>query len=184
MTQPEIDVGKVALSAAAMLQNASSGDLAALRRMTPGIPCTSFWRFVASHNIPQHQEKQWAQLLKLLALLTPTGSAGSRPDLHNSKRPLGAVLCDGGDAKGIFEKPVFSENRLARLLAAKGGPRADGLERAVRMLARKQVSLNVRELAWAVVTPDSDIVTRNLARAYYDRLDKSQPQTSEDNQDD
>ena len=181
MTQPKSDVGKVALAAAAMLQHAPPGDLAELRRMTSQNHCPPFWQFAARHDIPQQTEEKWAHILKLLALLTPTGSAGLRPDIHNPRRPLGAVLCDGGDANSSIERPVLSENRLARLLAARGKSRADGLERAVRMLARKQVSVDVPDLAWAVLTPESDKVTRNIARAYYNRLT---PQTSEDNQDD
>ena len=123
-----------------------------------------FWRLVAQHGIAPHEEDQWRRITKLLALLTPASATES---VHEAGRPLGAVLADGGEARGRLEKPVLSEQRLARLLAARGQARRDALERAVRALARNRPGVDVPSLAWAVLNDDA----RAIARAYYTRLD-------------
>jgi hypothetical protein len=78
------------------------------------------------------------------------------------------MLADGGDARARLDKPALSEQRLARLLAARGDARLDALERAVRALARHRPGVDVPSLAWAVLNEDP----RALARAYYARLDR------------
>ena len=90
--------------------------------------------------------------------------------VHQKGRDFGEVLADGGDASVRLEKPVYSEQRLARLLAARGSARLDALERAVRMLARKRPGIDVLSLAWAYLNEDG----QRIARAYYHRIDRYQ----------
>jgi len=153
-----------ALAIAGALVHADPGERAAARRMgQEGAPV--FWRLVAQHRIAPHDEEKWRRITKLLALLTPASATQS---VHEAGRQFGAVLADGGDARARLDKPALSEQRLARLLAARGTARLDALERAVRALARNWPSVDVPSLAWAVLNDDA----RAIARAYYTRLDR------------
>jgi len=146
-----------ALAIAAAIAAADAGEKSDARRMGPaGSPL--FWRQVARLGIPRWQEAGWLRFTRLVALLTPASRESS---VHDDKRPLGAVLHDAG----------FSEQRLARLIAARGAARDDALERAIRMIARKTTGLNTVDLARAVFWPDDG---SHLARAYYKQSDKSQ----------
>lgn len=157
-------VARRALSIAGALAHADPGERAAARRMGPeGAPV--FWRFAAQHAIAPHEEEKWRRITKLLALLTPASATES---VHEAGRQFGAVLADGGDARARLDTPALSEQRLARLLAARGTARLDALERAVRSLARNRPKVDVPSLAWAVLNDD----TRAIARAYYTRLDR------------
>lgn len=170
------DVAHRALSIAGALAIADPGERAAARRMGPE-GAAVFWRLVARHGIASNEEEKWRRIAKFLALLTPANAIES---VHESDRQFGAVLADGGDASASLEKPVLSEHRLARLLAARGQSRLDALERAVRALARKRPRVDVPSLAWAVLNEDS----RAIARAYYSRLDRRADFTKEDKTDD
>lgn len=86
------------------------------------------------------------------------------------------MLADSGDEAARLEKPAFSEQRLARLLAARGPARLDAIERAVRALARKQPRIDAPSLAWAVLREDG----RDIARDYYNRLDRRSEEKPED----
>lgn len=125
-----------------------------------------FWRMVARFVMTPAEEPAWRAITKAMALLTPASATES---IHADGRKLGAVLADGGDARAHLEKPVFSEPRLARLLAARGTTRHDALERAIRMLARKHPQIDVPSLAWAYLKEDG----QDIARHYYQRLDQS-----------
>ena len=166
MSQAENSVGHVATKVANFLSKAQPGELAELRRMKT--EARLFWRLSAQHDRIARQPEKWAAIVRMLALLTPTGAPETKESVHDGKRPLGAVLCDGGETVPV-DRPLLSETRLARLLAARDGARLDALERAVRMLARNQVKLNAAELAWAVIAPDH--ATTLIAKAYYKRLD-------------
>ncbi|WP_295048841.1 hypothetical protein [uncultured Paracoccus sp.] len=116
-------------------------------------------------------------ILRILALLTPKGEPppGGRPLLHNAARPLGRVLCDGGDPgwqpQGDSPDGVFSERRLVQLLATRGPARAVALERAARILAPRiqpGTGVNVAQIALALLDPGD---TAPIARAYFLRLD-------------
>jgi CRISPR type I-E-associated protein CasB/Cse2 len=172
MPEPGIEVGRRALGIAAELLRADAGERAAARRMDAG-GAPLFWRVVARYRIAPHEEEKWRRITKMLALLTPASATES---LHVDGRPFGAVLADGGDARAHLTQPAFSEQRLARLLAARGAARLEALERAVRALARNHPKLDVPSLAWAVLNEDG----RAIARAYYARLDRRQdtPQDS------
>lgn len=176
MTQPENEVGKTAMSVAGSLAMAQPGDLAALRRMTPETGAPLFWRLAARHDEIARAPERWMQIVRMIAILTPTGAPSPARSVQDDKRPLGAVLCDGGEA-GHIDQPVLSEQRLARLLAARGKTRRDALERAVRMLARRGVKLNVVDLAWAVLNPAG---SARIAQSYYQRLDQAAATKTED----
>lgn len=158
------EVARRALAIAGALARADPGERAAARRMGPR-GAAVFWRLVAQHGIVPKEEEKWRRITKFLALLTPTGATDS---VHQSRRDFGAVLADGGDERARLDKPALSEQRLARLLAARGQSRLEALERAVRALARNRPKVDVPSLAWAVLNDD----TRAIARAYYARLDR------------
>lgn len=168
MSQAENGVDYVAIKVADFLSRAEPGELAQLRRMKNESGAPLFWRLSAQHDYVANQPDKWAAIVRMLALLTPTGDPKTKQSAHDSKRPLGAVLCDGGET-GSVERPLLSESRLAHLLAARGRTQLEALERAVRMLARKQVKLNAAELAWAVIAPKHTMA--GIANAYYKRLD-------------
>ena len=157
------DVARRALGVAGELSHAGPGERAAARRMGAE-GAAVFWRIVARHGISSHEEENWRRITKLLALLIPASATES---VHETGRYFGAVLADGGDARARLGKPSLSEQRLARLLAARGQARLDALERAVRALARNRPRVDVPSLAWAVLKNDG----RDIAREYYKRLD-------------
>ena len=123
-------------------------------------------------------------VLRMLARLTPLHLApAQRPSLHNPVRPLGALLCDGGDARDwamtTDPRPFLSERRLAWLIAARGPRRLQLLERAVTGLAQRAAlhtghestqGLDIRDLATAALgtTPP-----RRLAEPYYAVLERT-----------
>lgn len=153
-----------AMTIAGALAGADLGERAAARRMDArGSPL--FWRQCARLGIAAREEDRWRRITRMLALLTPTTA---RASIHEARRELGEVLADGGDASARLDKPVVSEQRLARLLAARGTSRLDALERTIRMIARARPRLDVTDLAWVALREDSG----NLARAYYRRLDR------------
>lgn len=154
MLQPESETARRALAIAHALVAADPGDKAEARRMGPEGGAL-FWRLVARLEIPVRQEADWRLFTRLVALLTP---ASRETSVHDADRPLGAAMAEAG----------LSEQRFARLLAARGASRADGLERAVRMMARKVQGLDVTDLAGAILWPQA---TSRLARTYYQKLD-------------
>ena len=171
MTQHESDyVARAALSVAGTLWRAEPGDLAALRRMADDTGAPLFWRLAARHGWRGRALIDWAAITRMLALLTPTGERPEEQSLHDPRRSLGAVLCDGGARDWSGTRPMLSEARLARLLAARGDQRRLALERAVRMLARNRPRFNLPDLAWAVLNPQGGA---RIARDYYARLDRA-----------
>lgn len=171
MPDMKSDVARRALKIANELVQAEGGERAVARRMAAeGAPV--FWRMAARLGIDRNEEEKWRRITKALALLTPASAAES---IHEAGRDLGAVLADGGAVHDRLQAPFFSEQRLARLLAARGAARLDALERAVRMLARERPQVDVPSLAWAYLNEDS----RMIARAYYRRLDRHQESSQE-----
>ena len=175
-------------AAAAAIGRLEPGDLAALRRMQEDRPAPAFWRLAARHpgTIGRaDQEPQWVAVLRIIAILTPTGNPEERPVLHDQRQPLGKVLCDGGDPAWDGNKPALSEQRLAQLLAARGAQRAVLLTRAMRAIARSRApdsGVNVVDIAAALVPLDDHffrlrqrrLSERRIAKPYYDRLDAAQ----------
>ena len=181
MPTPETHpVNNTAIAAANGLQHLDPGQLAELRRLrTPTTGAAGFWLFAARHpeTIGQQQD-QWMAIIRILAILTPKGEVTNRRPLHNSRRRFGEVLCDGGDPgwhNTPAPRPVFSERRLAQLMAARGNQRQVLLERAARAINRTlQQSgngVNVIDIAWMLLDPDIRRSARRLAQSYYGRLD-------------
>lgn len=175
---PETDPGTLAVTLATALAKASPGDKAAARRMGDG-GSPFFWRMAARHGLRRHEEAKWRLIVKCIAMLTP---ASADKSIHDEGRPFGAVLADGGDLTTVLKdgskeragrpdakKPTISEERLARLMAARGDARLRAIERAVRALARARPTLDVASLAWAVLKDDP----ADIARDYYRRLDRA-----------
>lgn len=172
MSDASDTVAKRALAIATALAHADPGERAAARRMgSEGAPV--FWRLIAQQQIAPREEEKWRRVTKMLALLTPASETDS---VHEAGRHLGAVLADGGDAQARLDTPALSEQRFARLLAARGAARLDALERAVRAVARHRPGMDVPSLAWAVLNDDP----RAIARAYYTRLDRRADQGTAD----
>ena len=177
MQQRESPWAKAVLAAANMMQHLDPGQLAECRRMDGQTGVPAFWRLVAQHpdTIGRHNRTdQWMEIVRILAILTPKGEPTQRPDLHDSKRRLGEVLCDGGDPSWTGPTPVFSDRRLAQLMAARGDQRAVLLRRAAQMLARSRVptsGVNVVDIARVLLQPENG---RLLAEPYYRRLDRAE----------
>lgn len=153
MAERDDDLARCAVAIAAAVAAADPGEKADARRMDEG-GAPIFWRQVARLGLPRWQEGGWLRFTRMVAILTP---ASTGQTIHDSKRPLGAVLADAG----------FSERRLARLLAARETARDEALERAIRMIARNRPTLNVADLARATFGWDRN----GLARTYYQHLD-------------
>ena len=171
MSDLKCDVALRALRIAKELVQAESGERAVARRMeAEGAPV--FWRMASRFRIGRNEEEEWRRITKALALLTPANAAES---IHEEGRDFGAVLADGGAVHDRLQRPFYSEQRLARLLAARGAARLDALERAVRMLARVRPRVDVPSLARAYLNVDSQMI----ARAYYRRLDRRQESSQE-----
>lgn len=193
--QPEPQVGPGSLrdkiyAIGQTLADLDPGALAALRRMSleggqAGAPY--FWRLASRHDFGSGERLEtWARIVQIMAILTDKGSPEGRRSPHapltkgNSWRGLGHALCDGADpAWGKAEadpRPMLSELRFARLLAARGPMRADLMERAARALAAKKppaTSINCVDLASFLLYPNDPVHARKLARDYYDRLDRA-----------
>ena len=167
-----------AVGAATMLQHLDPGPLAELRRMTPERSAPVFWRLVAQHPDTigrRKDEESWTHIVSILAILTPKGDPATRPCLHDQRRRLGEVLCDGGDPDPDWAgpRPLVSESRLARLMSARGLQRALLLRHAVRMLVqnRHDVGINVADIALTILHPAEG---RRLSEPYYRRLDRAE----------
>ena len=182
MTLSEDKQAEAACAAAKRLQLLPPGPLAELRLMTEEVAAPEFWRLAARHPDTIGNRKQypeWTAIVRILAILTEKGSPARRRPLHDRRRSLGEVLCDGGDQKwpppgGGLPRPVFSERRLAQLMAARGPQRAVLLTRAARALARSRDpsgGINVVDVANALLAPDN---RRQLAEPYYRRLDRAE----------
>ncbi|MDE0240110.1 MAG: type I-E CRISPR-associated protein Cse2/CasB [bacterium] len=182
MKPPEDTIATAARSVAKRLQHLAAGPLADLRRMPIDTAAPEFWRLAARHpstigNPSRYRE--WIAIVRILAILTEKGDPGGRRRLHDPKRPLGVVLCDGGERDwpsndGGVPRPAFSERRLAQLMAARGPQRAMMLERAARALARSRdpgSGVDVVDVAYTLLAPEH---RRRLAEPYYRRLDRAE----------
>lgn len=151
-----------ALALAHAIAAADPGEKAEVRRMgTEGAPV--FWRQVVRLGIRPQEEADWLRIARLIALMTP---ASTETSIHDKDRRFGAVLAAAD----------FSEQRLARLLAARGTARAEALERAIRMIARARPKLDVVGLARFALDRDGNAT----ARAYYRELDHQQTEAARD----
>lgn len=169
-------VSRIGRSIAHALAKASAGERSETRRMMDG--CPFFWRIAAQMDLPEKEHDKWLRYTRMAALLTPA-SANDSFDAHD--RPLGAVLADGGrDSDKLESRPSISEQRLARLLSARGTSQLDALERTIRMIASKTRKLSAEDLAKAVIYGD----TMRIAKAYYRRLDATASKNSKETKND
>ena len=184
-------VAETARAAAMLLRRLDSGSLAELRRMrTPSAGVPAYWRLALQHaETIGDRHDDWMAILRMLAILAPKGDPDSRPPLHDPKRRLGEILCDGGDPDwrpaGDSVRPAISEQRLAQLMAARGWQRQVLLERAMRAIARTRrpdSGVNVVDLAWWLLGGDPIRASRRLAESYYrrrDQVDRDGPSTQQ-----
>lgn len=176
--KPSEGLADAVRSAAADIGRLDPGALADLRRGSKGRIAPAFWRLVSQHPATigrRDQEQTWMAILRIIAILTPTGSPDERSVLHDSRQPLGKVLCDGGNLDWDGQRPALSESRFMQLLSARGNQRAVLLTRAARAIARSRspnTGVNVVDLAFALLRPNDS--TRPIAKPYYDRLDAAQ----------
>ncbi len=162
------------------------GDLAGLRRFQPGeAGPLAYWRLAAKCGFLDDSAERWGPLVRILAILTPKGEKRARGRLHDPKRSLGAVLCDGGDPTWPHDRearPILSEIRLTRLLATTPAQRADAVTRIARMLAARRepgAGLNAVELAALLLSNEGEAEMQRIAREYYRRLDTAKKSTTE-----
>jgi len=162
------------------------GDMAELRRFKPGeVGPLAYWRLAAKCGFLDDSPERWGPLVRILAILTPKGEKPARVRLHDPKRSLGAVLCDGGDpswSRDREARPMLSEARLARLLAASPAQRADAVTRIARMLAASRepgTGLNTVELAALLLSNEGEDEIRRIAKEFYRRLDTTPNSTTE-----
>ena len=160
------------------IQHLEPGPLAELRRLDAARPAPAFWRLAARHpdsvGDPSKQAS-WMSIVRVIATLMPKGDPAQRPSLHDPRRRLGEVLCDGGDPAWPRDnsdaRPVYSEARFSRLLAARGRHREILLERAARTIAKVRQpdsGVNLVDVAYTLFRPTD---RRWLAESYYRRLD-------------
>ena len=172
------------------------GALAELRREQPDAMAPHpayFWRLAARHKLYPSDETRWVRIIRIMAILTEKGNSEGKKSPHAAKshangwRGLGAALCDGADtswgASQSDPRPMLSELRFARLLAAKGEMRAVLMERAARALAAKKpagAGVDCIDLAKFLLYDTDPVPARNLARDYYARLDRSRNANASD----
>lgn len=177
------------------------GELASLRRMSldgedSGAPY--FWRLASRHHFGGPERTAvWARIVQIMAILTAKGSPDDKGSPHTPRtkasgyRGLGHALCDGGDpswGQGETDpRPMLSELRFARLLAARGPMRTDLMERAARALAARKpddAGVDCADLARLLLFDGNPEPARKLARDYYDRLDRATSRGDADDSDD
>ena len=180
--EAESEFARASRSAARMLQGLAPAQLARTRRMTIETVTPVYWNLASRHPDTigrPDTRREWAAVIRILAVLTKPGNPEGRSARHLSERRLGEALCDGGNLHtwpGGTEHPphpVFSERKLAQLLAAKGPLRSVLLERAVRALAASRApgcGVDPADIAQVLLVPEDDSV---LAHPYYRRLDRA-----------
>lgn len=162
------------------LTQLGTGELAELRRMDGDGPgCAAFWQLAAECDFidEANRTEAWMRIVKIMTVLTPKGERANARPVHDPRQRLGTALCDGGDPAwnaASQAQPLLSERRLMRFLAEPSGRRAESLERAARMLAAKRNAergIDCTEIAALLLFPANKFAARDIARAYYRRLD-------------
>ena len=158
------------LAAAVAREDFPRGDLAALRRMDPDAPDAAvFWRLLAEHDLQGTPavESKWGLILHGIALMTNTSENRSA---HAGNMPVGWALYLGGeDSRG---SGFFSEQRLNRLLTARGPMMRTLLARLFRMMGSGR-PFDWREMARLILYDEyredrAEDARRNIARSYYE----------------
>jgi CRISPR system Cascade subunit CasB len=163
-----------------------TGAMARLRRMdVDGAGEPDYWQLAAQCGFLDENHDRWRRIVNLMALLCGKGEAGQRGALHDSRRGLGAALCDGGDPNWSpgpagDGRPVLSEPRFARFLELSSADRHAALERLMRWLVahrNRDSGVNCAEIAELILFPDPVRTLRRIARDYYRRLDSQSTKT-------
>lgn len=143
------------------------GDLAALRRMSPGSgqDAAVFWRLAARYDLlgAPAVERKWALIIHGIALMTPTAALDGAGDAHDPRRSIGAALFGGND-ESSGESALYSELRLNRLLTARGDVLQVLLARMFRMLGSSGVAFDWREMARFILLDGYDQAGAEAAR--------------------
>ena len=157
------------------------GVLAGLRRMNTVSPSeAAFWQFVTRENQRgERLENKWALVMKGIALMTGTSDGRSA---HDGKMPIGRALFYGGDESRT--SAFYSEDRLNRLLVARGPMLRTLLERMFRMMASANQPFNWRQMATLILNDGhnedrAEAVRRNIARSYYRAKNEAERNKSE-----
>jgi CRISPR system Cascade subunit CasB len=163
---PEANLSQVIGRVAAAIDSdwLSTGDRAALRRMSPDQPPLAFYRFALRYlpegwDSTEELRRDWTTLVAGMAIVSPNPH---RPDL-----PFGQALAEEG----------YSEARLERLLSADGDTQRTLLLRAARFLAAKTAACNWIHPAQLLLTRHADRreqCRRRIAGDFYSALEKKQ----------
>ena len=184
MTQPDysIDAERAAAIAGYLAgEHFPRGDLAALRRMAPGaVLAPAFYRIAARFGLfgPPEREAAWALAVHGMALMTRT--AGSDRSAHSPGIPVGRALYRGATGG---DRAIYSENRLDRLLAARGAALESLIARLCRTLAREGVAFDWREMATFILTTgvaSGEIARGRIAFSYYGAEARTEAQSTQD----
>lgn len=164
------------------------GDLAGLRRMDPDNPdAAAFYRLMASRDLLESGDvlqSKWALILHGIALMTRTSDADViGRSAHNPNMRVGRALFIGGEQSR--STAFYSENRLNRLLTARGHMQRALLARMFRMLGSAGQPFNWREMARFILNDGYDEESaesgrRRIARAYYTAESISQRQADQE----
>jgi CRISPR system Cascade subunit CasB len=176
----------------ACLRHLSTGGIARLRRgplQAGDAGAPEFWKLAAHEKYgfkvgDDQTRDKWAAILQAMAILTPRSAEGG----DNPKGPaneFGKALCDGGNADWLEQqrdvkraggspRPVLSELRLAKMLAAKGKLRRELVVRAAKIIAKSETPVNCADIAWFILCENSDEPARRIARSYYAQLSRAE----------
>ncbi|MDE2747251.1 MAG: type I-E CRISPR-associated protein Cse2/CasB [Chloroflexota bacterium] len=162
------------------------GDLAALRRMSPGSgqDAPAFWRLAARYDLlgAQEVERKWALIIHGIALMTPTSAPDrAASSAHDPQTSVGSALF-GSESSG--ESGFYSELRLNRLLAARGDVLQVLLARMFRMLGSGGVAFDWREMARLILLDGfdqagSEGARQRIARDYFRAEFRAERQSAE-----
>ena len=176
-TESDRNWGGIAVHIAGRLarEDFPRGDLAALRRMSPGSSqdAAAFWRLAARYELlgAPAVERKWALIIHGIALMTPTAAQDWAGGAHDPNRSVGAALFGGND-ESSGESGFYSELRLNRLLTARGDVLQVLLARMFRMLGSSGVAFDWREMARLILLDGFDnagaeAARRRIARDYF-----------------
>ena len=161
---------------AAEISRLDPGPLARLRREPDeGAGTAEFWRLKHRH-LQNRDHDDAVTFVQCLAILTAKGDPEGKKPVHAAKPSLGEILVTGGadDWGGAGAQPVYSEPRLARLLASRGETRRDLVRRMCRLLERSGARFDVWSLAGLIFHPHDHErgAEQRLAEDYYGTLDR------------
>ncbi|MFZ1107584.1 MAG: type I-E CRISPR-associated protein Cse2/CasB [Rhodomicrobium sp.] len=166
------------------LPTVSTGDRARLRREAvgrKGVGSPGLWRLLVGlgfkiEKTSEEKIEKWATVMQAMAILTPRPAHDGtlfEPHSGDDSRAFGRALCDGGnlawDPKKPDARPVVSELRLAKMLAAKGKLRRELVIRAAKIIAKSGAPVNCIDIAGFVLDEDQEWPANAIAKSYYAR---------------